>query len=76
MIQNFFFFLTVFLGAMVLMVGITILAGPQLVSSFHLDFLADRGLARITIGCGIGLVATAFVFFKPKNIATPKREDH
>jgi hypothetical protein len=76
MIQNIFFSLTVFLGALALVVGITGLAGPHLVSSLHFDFLADRGLARIIIGCGIGLIATAFVFFKSKNPAAPNGKDH
>ncbi|NDH05622.1 hypothetical protein EBX93_06815 [bacterium] len=76
MIQNIFFSLTVFLGALALVVGITGLADPHLVSSLHFDFLADRGLSRIIIGCGIGLIATAFVFFKSKNPAAPNGKDH
>ena len=66
MIQNIFFSLTVFLGALALVVGITGLAGPHLVSSLHFDFFADRGLSRIIIGCGIGLIATAFVLENPR----------
>jgi hypothetical protein len=47
-----------------MLAGIISLAGPQFLNLFHLQFLADKGLARIFIGAGIGLIATAFVFFK------------
>jgi hypothetical protein len=64
MAQNLFFGLTVLLGSLAMLAGIISLAGPQFLNLFHLQFLADKGLARIFIGAGIGLVATAFAFFK------------
>jgi len=64
MAQNLFFGLTVLLGSLAMLAGIISLAGPQFLNLLHLQFLADKGLARIFIGAGIGLIATAFVFFK------------
>jgi len=64
MAQKLFFGLTILLGSLAMLAGITSLAGPQFLNLFHLQFLADKGLARIFIGSGIGLIATAFVFFK------------
>ncbi|NBR05143.1 MAG: hypothetical protein EBT92_05155 [Planctomycetes bacterium] len=58
------FGLTILLGSLTMIAGIISLVGPQLLNLLHLQFLSDRGLARILIGCGIGLIATAFVFFK------------
>ena len=70
MAQKFFFGLTVLMGLMAIVGGIISLAWPHFLILLHLQFLADKGLARILIGCGIGLIATAFVFFKI-NKSTP-----
>ncbi len=55
--------------------GIISLTGPQFLNLLHLHFLADKGLARILIGSGIGLIATAFVFFRINNTPTFKQEE-
>lgn len=75
MAQKFFFGLTILLGSLVMITGITSLAGPQFLNLFHLQFLADKGLARILIGSGIGLIATAFVFFRINKTPTVKQEE-
>jgi hypothetical protein len=64
MAQKLFFGLTILLGSLSILAGITSLAGPQFLNILNLQFLADKGLARIFIGAGVGLIATAFVFFK------------
>lgn len=75
MAQNLFFGLTILLGSLAMIAGITSLAGPQFLNLLHLQFLADKGLARILIGSGIGLIATAFVFFKINKPPTFKQEE-
>jgi hypothetical protein len=75
MAQKFFFGLTILLGSLAMVGGIISLAGPQFLNLFHLQFLADKGLARIFIGCGIGLIATAFVFFKINKNTPSNQED-
>jgi hypothetical protein len=67
MAQKLFFGLTILLGSLAMLAGIISLAGPQFLNLLQLQFLADKGLARIFIGAGIGLIATAFVFFKANN---------
>ena len=75
MAQKFFFGLTILLGSLVMITGIISLAGPQFLNLFHLQFLADKGLARILIGCGVGLIATAFVFFRINKTPAFKQEE-
>ncbi len=74
MAQKLFFGLTILLGFLAILAGIISLAGPQFLNLLHLQFLADKGLARIFIGCGIGLIATAFVFFKITKSTSFKQE--
>ena len=64
MAPKIFFGLTILLGSLAMLAGIISLAGLQFLNLLHLQFLADKGLARIFLGAGIGLIATAFVFFK------------
>ena len=64
MAPKIFFGLTILLGSLAMLAGIISLAGLQFLNLLHLQFLADKGLARIFTGAGIGLIATAFVFFK------------
>jgi phosphate/sulfate permease len=35
--------------------------------------MGDHGLLRVLGGCGLGLIATALVFFKAKNTSDPQR---
>ena len=75
MAQKLLFGLTFLLGSLAMIAGVISLAGPQLLNLFHLQFLADKGLARIFIGCGIGLIATGFVFFRINKTITFKQEE-
>ena len=68
MAQKLFFGLTILLGSFAMIAGITSLAGPQFLNLLQLQFLADKGLARIFIGAGIGLIETAVVFFKANTL--------
>ncbi len=75
MAQKLLFGLTILLGFLAMLAGIISLAGPQFLSLLHLQFLVDKGLARILIGSGIGLIATAFVFFRINKTPTFKQEE-
>lgn len=75
MAQKLLFGLTILLGFLAMLAGIISLVGPRFLHLFHLQFLADKGLARILIGSGIGLIATAFVFFKINKTPTFKQEE-
>jgi|GEM_PF-768517 len=77
MVQNILFCVVLTMGALAIIAGSSsLLAGPLLLSSVGLPFLSDKGLGRIFIGAGLGLIATAFVFFKSNKNRTNSSNSH